>query len=114
MQTETREPVYGSQVATIEPYSIEHIPASERHGRNRHLFLLWFAANLTIADYALGFLPVALGVSLGRTVVMLAIGNLLGAALVGACAAMGIRAGYPQMFVGGEASAGSVAICRPR
>jgi len=101
MRTETREPAYGTHVAAIEPYSIEHIPRWERHGRTGHLFLLWFAANLTIADYALGFLPIAaLGLPLGTTVVMLALGNLLGAALVGACAAMGIRAGYPQMFVG--------------
>jgi NCS1 family nucleobase:cation symporter-1 len=92
--------VYGAAVATIEPYSIEHIPAGERHGGTRNLFWLWFAANLTIADYALGFLPIALGVPLGTTIVMLLIGNLLGAALVGACAAMGIRGGYPQMYMG--------------
>lgn len=99
-RTLTGQPVYGDRVATIEPYSIEHIPPAERHGRTGHLFWLWFAANLTIADYALGFLPVALGVPLGTTVVMLLIGNVLGAALLGACAAMGIRGGFPQMFMG--------------
>lgn len=94
-------PVYGDQVATIEPFSIEHIPAAERHGRTAHLFWLWFGANLTIADYALGFLPVAvLGVPLGTTIVMLFVGNLLGAAVLGACAAMGMPGGYPQMFMG--------------
>lgn len=93
--------LYGDQVATIEPYSIEHIPPAERHGRTGHLFWLWFGANLTIADYALGFLPVAvLGVPLGTTILMLLIGNMLGAALLAACAAMGIRGGFPQMFMG--------------
>src|ERR1044072_5964628 len=92
--------VYGASVGTIEPYSIEHIPAGERHGRTGSLFWLWFAAHLTIADYALGSLPITLGVPLGPTVVVLLIGNVLGAALVGACAAMGIRGGYPQMYMG--------------
>ncbi|MFL5767636.1 MAG: purine-cytosine permease family protein [Actinomycetota bacterium] len=92
--------VYGASVATVEPYSIEHIPSEERHGRTGSLFWLWFAANLTIADYALGFLPITLGVPLGTTIAMLLIGNVLGAALVGACAAMGIRGGYPQMYMG--------------
>jgi NCS1 family nucleobase:cation symporter-1 len=92
--------VYGDTLSTVEPYSIEHIPSGERHGRTGNLFWLWFAANLTIGDYALGFLPITLGVPLGTTIAMLAIGNLLGAALVGACAAMGIRGGFPQMFMG--------------
>src|SRR5438477_7405600 len=99
-ETQAGGAVYGDAVATVEPFSIEHIPSTERHGRTGNLFWLWFAANLTIADYALGFLPVTLGVPLGTTILMLAIGNVLGAALVGACAAMGIRGGFPQMFMG--------------
>src|SRR5436309_12287999 len=50
--TPTEGAVYGAVVATVEPFSIEHIPSSERHGKSGQLFLLWFAANLTIADYA--------------------------------------------------------------
>jgi NCS1 family nucleobase:cation symporter-1 len=98
--SDTQGTRYGDSVTAVEPFSIEHIPSEERHGTTRHLFWLWFAANLTIADYALGFLPITLGVPLGTTILMLAIGNLLGAALVGACAAMGIRSGYPQMYMG--------------
>ena len=94
---------YGDQVATLEPYSIEHIPLAERHGRSRDLLWLWLAANLTIADYALGFLPVSLGLPLGPTLVALALGNLLGGALLALCAAMGPRAGYPQMLIGRRA-----------
>ena len=47
--TPTEGAVYGAVVATVEPFSIEHIPSSERHGKSGQLFLLWFAANLTIA-----------------------------------------------------------------
>jgi nucleobase:cation symporter-1, NCS1 family len=94
---------YGERIATLEPYSIEHIPLAERHGRSGQLFWLWLAANLTIADYAIGFLPVALGLPLAPAIVALALGNILGGALLAWSAAMGPSAGYPQMFIGRRA-----------
>lgn len=69
---------YGDRVGALEPYSIEHVPLAERHGRSRDLGWLWLAANLTIADYALGFLPVSLGLPLAPTLTALAAGNLAG------------------------------------
>ena len=94
---------YGERIATIEPYSIEHIPVAERHGRSRQLFWLWLAANLTIADYAIGFLPVALGLPVGPTIIALALGNVLGGAVLAWSAAMGPSTGFPQMFIGRRA-----------
>ena len=94
---------YGGRVGTLEPYSVEHIPRPERHGRSRDLGWLWLAANLTIADYALGFLPVSLGLPLAPTIVALLVGNLAGGALLALAAAMGPRAGYPQMLIGRRA-----------
>lgn len=94
---------YGDRVAVPEPYSIEHIPIAERHGRSRQLLWLWLAANLTIADYALGFIPVALGLSLGPALAALALGNVLGGLVLAWSAAMGPAAGFPQMFIGRRA-----------
>jgi NCS1 family nucleobase:cation symporter-1 len=94
---------YGDRVAIPEPYSIEHIPFEERHGNSRQLLWLWLAANLTIADYALGFIPVSLGLPLGPTLLALAIGNILGGLVLCWSAAMGPAAGYPQMFIGRRA-----------
>lgn len=94
---------YGDRVTALEPYSIEHIPLVERHGQSSHLFWLWLAANLTIADYAIGFVPVALGLSLPLTLVALALGNILGAGVLALSAAMGPSAGFPQMFIGRSA-----------
>jgi len=91
---------YGDRVTVLEPYSIEHIPFAERHGHSRQLFWLWLAANLTIADFAIGFIPVALGLSLGPTILALALGNILGGLALAWSAAMGPAAGYPQMFIG--------------
>jgi nucleobase:cation symporter-1, NCS1 family len=94
---------YGDRVAVPEPYSIEHIPFAERHGHSRQLLWLWLAANLTIADYALGFVPVALGLPLVPALLALALGNILGGLLLAWSAAMGPAAGYPQMFIGRRA-----------
>jgi nucleobase:cation symporter-1, NCS1 family len=94
---------YGDRVAIPEPYSIEHIPFAERHGHSRQLLWLWLAANLTIADYAIGFVPVALGLSLGPALIALALGNILGGLVLAWSAAMGPAAGYPQMFIGRRA-----------
>jgi NCS1 family nucleobase:cation symporter-1 len=94
---------YGDRVTIPEPYSIEHIPFAERHGHSRQLLWLWLAANLTIADYAIGFLPFSLGLAVGPTILALALGNILGGLLLAWSAAMGPAAGYPQMFVGRRA-----------
>ena len=84
---------------TIEKLGIEHVPEEMRHGRVRQLFTLWLASNLTIADYALGFLPVALGVPLASILVALVIGNVLGSLVLALSVAMGPRTGYPQMLI---------------
>ena len=94
---------YGDRVTIPEPYSIEHIPFAERHGHSRQLLWLWLAANLTIADYAIGFVPVALGLSVGPAILALALGNILGGLVLAWSAAMGPAAGYPQMFIGRRA-----------
>jgi NCS1 family nucleobase:cation symporter-1 len=95
---------YGDRIAIPEPYSIEHIPFADRHGHSRQLLWLWLAANLTIADYAIGFLPVRiLGLALWPTIIALALGNILGGLVLAWSAAMGPAAGYPQMFIGRRA-----------
>ncbi|HEY0493832.1 MAG TPA: cytosine permease [Candidatus Dormibacteraeota bacterium] len=94
---------YGDRVSVPEPYSIEHIPFSERHGHSRQLLWLWLAANLTIADFAIGFIPVAIGLPLAPALLALALGNLLGGLVLAWSAAMGPAAGYPQMFIGRRA-----------
>jgi NCS1 family nucleobase:cation symporter-1 len=94
---------YGEKVFRVEPFSTEHIPLAERHGRARQLFPLWLGANLTIADYALGFLPVALGLPWWLTILAILVGNLAGGALLGLAAAMGPGAGYPQLVLGRRA-----------
>jgi NCS1 family nucleobase:cation symporter-1 len=83
----------------VEKIGIEHVPLKARHGKTSQLFTLWLASNLTIADYALGFLPVSLGVPLPSMIVALLVGNILGSLFLAAAAAMGPKMGVPQMFI---------------
>lgn len=83
----------------MEKIGIEHVPLKARHGRTSQLFTLWLASNLTIADYALGFLPVSLGVPLPSMILGLFLGNVLGSLFLAAAVAMGPKMGLPQMFI---------------
>lgn len=83
---------------TIETTGIQRIPTESRQGKPRSLFNLWFAANLTIADFALGFIPISLGMNFVSSIISIVIGNIIGAAVVGLSAMMGPKTGYPQMM----------------
>ncbi|MEL9914647.1 MAG: cytosine permease [Thermoplasmatales archaeon] len=82
----------------LERTGIEKIPENARYGNPRSLFYLWFAANLTIADFALGFVPVSLGMNFTSSILAIIIGNILGSCVVGLSAIMGPSTGYPQMM----------------
>ena len=83
----------------IEQIGIEHVPTESRHGKPIQLFTLWLASNLTIADYALGFLPVSLGVPFPVMLAALLFGNILGSLFLALSVAMGPKMGFPQMFI---------------
>ncbi|MGI0078944.1 MAG: purine-cytosine permease family protein [Nitrososphaerales archaeon] len=83
----------------IERFGIDHIPEDKRHGSPGRIFTIWFAANLTIADYVIGVLCIQIfGLTLYQTVPVLIVGNVLGGLLVGLSAAMGPTLGFPQLF----------------
>jgi nucleobase:cation symporter-1, NCS1 family len=83
----------------VERTGIEHIPQEARHGSAGRVFTLWFAANLTIADYVVGVLSVqSFGLTFSQSLPVLLIGNVLGGALLGLSASMGPKLGFPQMM----------------
>ena len=85
--------------AVVERTGKEHIAEEERHGSPGRIFTLWFAANLTVADYVIGVLAVStFGLTFSQSVPVLLAGNLLGGAMLGLSAAMGPRLGFPQML----------------
>ncbi|PSR34737.1 MAG: allantoin permease [Sulfobacillus benefaciens] len=92
-------PKYGTTVLKVEPFGVEPVASRERHGRPRSQFTLWLGSNLTIADYALGFFPISLGMPWGWTVAAILVGNLVGAWVLALCAAMGPSYGLPQLMI---------------
>ncbi len=91
--------LYGDTVVKVEPYGVQAVPPQERHGRPGGQFTLWLGSNLTIADYALGFFPISLGLSWTWTVAAILIGNLLGGVAMALCAGLGPEYGMPQLIV---------------
>ncbi len=84
---------------SVEKLGIEHVPDDQRHGSPGRVFTLWFAANLTIADYVIGVLTtVYFGFTVAQAIPILLLGNLLGGLLLGLAAAMGPSLGFPQML----------------
>ncbi|KYP81181.1 allantoin permease [Ferroacidibacillus organovorans] len=89
---------YGDEVLHVEPHGIEPISQSERHGKPRSLFTLWFSANLEFATLTVGVLSVGLfGMSLSQAFWAIAIGTILGAVVVGLLTTFGYRWGVPQL-----------------
>jgi len=81
----------------LEKLGIEHVDEAKRHGRPFSTFTLWFGANLTIADFALGSL--FFGLPFSSIMIAVVIGNLAGGLLVGLMASMGPTFGFPQMMI---------------
>lgn len=91
--------MYKDEVLEIEPQGLEHITAPQRHGRPFQMFTLWMAANLVLATWVIGNLAVGtFGVSMMGAFIALAIGNVLGAVLLGLLSTFGPRLGVPQMI----------------
>lgn len=94
-----QSPEYGDAVLKVETYGIERIGPEERHGTSKSQFTLWLGANLTIADFALGFLPISMGLSWWWSIGALLVGNVLGSLAIGLCAGMGPSYGLPQLMI---------------
>jgi nucleobase:cation symporter-1, NCS1 family len=91
--------IYGAKIAEVEPFGIEPIAATERHGTPRDLFGLWFSANAETATWSVGILTIALyGTSLRGAIFGIVVGNLVGYALLGVLSTFGPRWGLPQMM----------------
>ncbi|HUY57643.1 MAG TPA: cytosine permease [Candidatus Micrarchaeaceae archaeon] len=91
--------LYKDEVLEIEPQGLEHITQVQRHGKPFQMFTLWMAANLVLATWVIGNLAVGtFGVSMVGAFVALAIGNVLGALLLGLLSTFGPRLGVPQMI----------------
>lgn len=94
--TENRTP---AAAATLERYTIAAIPESERHGRPRDLFTIWFSSNIMPLTFVTGALaPVAFKLPFTASLLAILLGNLAGALFMALHSAQGPRLGVPQMI----------------
>ncbi|ORA34603.1 purine-cytosine permease family protein [Mycobacterium aquaticum] len=89
---------YRNKIAAVEPYGVDAIPDSERHGRPVSQFFIWFAAGMNFPIIVLGFLAVSFGLSLVSSVTAIIAGSLVGAVVMGVLSRMGGRLGVAQQI----------------
>jgi NCS1 family nucleobase:cation symporter-1 len=88
-----------AMTTAVEHRTVGHIPESERHGRMRDLFTIWFGSNLMLLTVATGALATTVyGLSLGPALLALLIGNVVGGIVMALHAAQGPTMGVPQML----------------
>jgi len=82
----------------IELSTIYAIPASERHGKSRDLFTVWFGSNIMLLTVVTGALAVTIfGLSFVYAVLAIVIGHLVGGIFMALHSAQGPQLGVPQM-----------------
>ncbi|HEX7825928.1 MAG TPA: cytosine permease, partial [Mycobacterium sp.] len=89
---------YRSKITAVEPYGVDAIPDSERHGKAVSQFFIWFAAGMNFPIMVLGFAAVSMGLSLMSAVTAILAGSLVGAIVMGILSRMGGRLGVAQQI----------------
>jgi len=82
----------------MEKHSIDYIPESERYGKPKDLFTVWFGANLNLTTIVTGAVLVMMGLNLFWSIAAIIIGTLIGTTFVASHSVQGPRLGIPQMI----------------
>ncbi|TNY35098.1 purine-cytosine permease family protein [Thermomonospora catenispora] len=88
-----------STTTRFDEHGIEPIPAASRDSTPWQQFWIWSGANIAPINWVLGALGVTLGLSLVETLIVVALGNLVGCAIFGLFNVMGHRTGVNQMVL---------------
>jgi NCS1 family nucleobase:cation symporter-1 len=75
----------------FDAHGIDPIPPQDRDSRPREQFWIWAGANLAPINWVLGALGITLGLSLLETILIVAVGNVLGCGLFGLLNVIGHR-----------------------
>jgi NCS1 family nucleobase:cation symporter-1 len=88
-----------AEAAPFDMHGIDPIPDADRDSTPLQQFWIWAGANIAPINWVLGALGIILGLSLLETILVVAIGNLVGCALFGLFCVMGHRTGVNQMVL---------------
>lgn len=84
---------HDTQVGAVEQRGIDLVPASERHGRPRDLFFMWFGTNANVFYIINGALLISLGLNFLQSLLIILVGNIAGFMLLGFTSLQGPRTG---------------------
>ncbi|WP_331722873.1 cytosine permease [Nocardia sp. NBC_00511] len=87
----------------FDGHGIGPVPDAERDCSPGELFWIWAGANIAPINWVLGALGPALGLSVVETLVVVAVGNLIGCAIFGLFCVIGHRTAVNQMVLGRSA-----------
>jgi nucleobase:cation symporter-1, NCS1 family len=87
-----------SRGSLIEELSIHYVPVTERFGKPRDQFTIWFAGNVGAISLFFGSLSIALGLTLPWAIIAIFVGYTCGAFICAFHAVQGPRLGVPQMI----------------
>lgn len=87
------------EATEVAEHSLLPVPVEARTSTAAHQFWIWAGANLAPINWVLGALGIHLGLSLGQTVAVLVVGNVIGMAVFGLFVLMGQRTGVSQMVL---------------
>lgn len=93
-------PPSDNEAVPFDAHGIGPIPAESRDSTPAEQFWIWFGANLAPVNWVLGALGIVLGLSLLETILVVAIGNIIGCALFGLFNVIGHRTAVNQMVLG--------------
>lgn len=85
-------------MALVETRSIDYVPLTERRGKVRHLWPVWFTGDAHLATLATGAISVAAGLSLFWSGLAVIGGCVLGTILMAFHCTQGPHLGLPQMI----------------
>jgi len=89
-----------SAAVPFDAHGIEPIAPADRDCSPAELFWIWCGANIAPINWVLGALGITLGLSLVETLIVVAVGNLLGCAVFGVFNVIGHRTAVNQMVLG--------------
>lgn len=93
-------PPHPSAGVPFDAHGIEPITPEGRDCSPWELFWIWCGANIAPINWVLGALGITLGLSLVETLIVVAMGNILGCAVFGVFNMIGHRTAVNQMVLG--------------
>src|SRR4029078_11948507 len=85
---------------SVDQHGIEPIPLGDRDSTAWQQFWIWFGANISPLQWVAGAIGPQLGLSLVQSIVIMVVGQALGALIFGVFTLMGKRTGVSQFALG--------------